>query len=71
MEQMHKSRTMWFSLALMVFGAMYENLPYLQAIIDPKWYGISFMAIGIITAILRFVTRGPVGYEHPDDTDPQ
>ena len=57
---MHKSRTMWFSLFLVIFGALADNFSYVQNIIDPKYYGISFIAIGIIVAVLRFVTNKPI-----------
>ena len=56
----HKSKTMWFSLALVVFGALFDNFSYLQNIIDPQYYGILLMAIGIIVAILRFITTKPI-----------
>ena len=54
------SRTMWFSLALMVVGAVYENFSYLQNIIDPKYYGIILMCIGVTCAVLRFYTSMPL-----------
>jgi hypothetical protein len=54
------SRTMWFSLALMVVGAVYENFSYLQNIIDPKYYGIILMCIGVTCAVLRFYTSTPL-----------
>jgi len=54
------SRTMWFSLALMIVGVIYENFSYVQNIIDPKYYGILLISIGIICAILRFVTTLPL-----------
>jgi uncharacterized membrane protein YdcZ (DUF606 family) len=55
-----KSRTMWFSLALVIFGALFDNFSYLQSIIDQKYYGILLVVIGIIVAVLRFVTTGPI-----------
>jgi len=58
--QMIKSRTMWFSLALVVFGALFDNFSYVQNIIDPQYYGISIVVIGIIVAILRFLTSQPL-----------
>ena len=58
--KMHKSRTMWFSLLLVIFGALADNFSYVQNIIDPKYYGISFIAIGVIVAVLRFVTTKPL-----------
>ena len=62
-KQMAKSRTMWFSLALMVVGAVYENFSYLQNIIDPKYYGIILMCIGVTCAVLRFYTTLPLDKE--------
>jgi hypothetical protein len=63
MRQMAKSRTMWFSLALMVVGAVYENFSYLQNVIDPKYYGIILMCIGVTCAVLRFYTTLPLDKE--------
>lgn len=56
----HKSKTMWFSLALVIFGALADNFSYVQNIIDPKYYGASFIIIGVIVAILRFITTEPI-----------
>ena len=55
-----KSRTMWFSLALVVFGALFDNFSYVQNIIDPKYYGVCLISIGIIVSILRFLTTKPL-----------
>jgi hypothetical protein len=63
MKQMAKSRTMWFSLALVIIGALYDNFSYLQNVIDPKYYGTIFVGIGIICAILRFYTTKPLDYK--------
>lgn len=60
MKRMTHSKTMWFSLALVVFGAIEAGFPYLQTIIDPQYYGILLVGIGVIVAILRFITTGPV-----------
>jgi hypothetical protein len=53
----YKSKTMWFSVVLVIFGALLDNLPYLQSIIDPKYYGIIFTVVGVIVALLRYVTK--------------
>ena len=50
------SKTMWFSLALVVLGVVYDNFSYLEHLIDPRLYGILLISIGIIVAVLRFVT---------------
>jgi len=55
-----KSRTMWFSFLLVVFGALLDNFSYLQSVIDQRYYGILLVVIGIIVAVLRFLTTGPV-----------
>lgn len=57
---MTHSKTMWFSLALVIFGALFDNFSYLQSVISEKYYGIILVAIGIIVAILRFVSTGPI-----------
>jgi hypothetical protein len=55
-----KSRTMWFSFALVVFGALFDNFSYLQSVISERYYGVLLVVIGIVVAILRFLTTGPV-----------
>ena len=60
MKRMRNSKTMWFSLALVVLGALFDLFPTLQAIIDPRYYSISLVAIGVLVAILRFVTKDPI-----------
>ena len=60
MKRMRQSKTMWFSIALVIFGALFDNFSYLQNVIDPKYYGSILVAIGIIVAILRFYTSGPI-----------
>lgn len=51
---------MWFSLALVIFGALFDNFSYLQSVIDEKYYGVILVVIGVIVAILRFVTTQPL-----------
>ena len=51
---------MWFSFLLVVLGALLDNFSYLQSVIDQKYYGVILVAIGIIVAILRFLTTGPL-----------
>jgi len=57
---MMKSKTMWFSFLLVVFGALYDNFSYVQNVIDPRYYGVFLVVIGIIVAILRFLTIQPL-----------
>ena len=58
--KVHRSKTMWFSLALVVLGALMDNFSYIQNLIDPKYYGFGYIVIGIIVATLRFVTTKPI-----------
>jgi hypothetical protein len=61
MKPIMRSKTMWFSLLLVIFGSLFENFSYVQNIIDPRYYGVSFVVIGIICAVLRFITTQPLG----------
>jgi hypothetical protein len=55
-----RSKTMWFSLALVVLGVVYDNFSYLEQLIHPRLYGIFLISIGIAVAVLRFVTTLPL-----------
>ena len=57
---MRHSKTMWFSLLLVVLGALFDLFPTLQAILDPKYYSISLVVIGVVVAVLRSLTKEPV-----------
>jgi uncharacterized membrane protein YdcZ (DUF606 family) len=54
------SKTMWFSFALVVLGVVYDNFSYIENLIDPRLYGICLIFIGIVVAVLRFVTTMPL-----------
>ena len=60
MRKAAKSKTMWFSFALVILGVVYDNFSYVQNIIDPRLYGIILIAIGVVVAILRFITTMPL-----------
>jgi uncharacterized membrane protein YdcZ (DUF606 family) len=51
---------MWFSLALVILGVVYDNFSYVENIINPRIYGVLLIAIGIIVAVLRFITTMPL-----------
>lgn len=55
-----KSKTIWFSLALVIAGTLFDLFPTLHEILDPRFYSISLVVIGIIVAILRFLTTQPL-----------
>ena len=54
------SRTMWFSLVLVILGVVYDNFSYLRDVIPPQYYGSIFIGIGVICAVLRFYTTMPL-----------
>jgi len=60
MKSVMHSRTMWFSLALVVVGALYDNFSYLQDVINPKYYGSLLVLIGLTCAVLRWYTTQPL-----------
>ena len=59
-KPMHRSRTMWFSFALVVFGALFDNFSSIQGLINDRYYGFSYIVIGVLVAILRFLTTKPL-----------
>jgi len=58
--RVQKSKTMWFALALVILGFVADNFNYVQSVIDPRYYGISYIIIGVVVAVLRFVTTMPL-----------
>jgi uncharacterized membrane protein YdcZ (DUF606 family) len=54
------SKTIWFSLALVVLGVVYDNFSYVENIINPRLYGVLLIFIGIVVAVLRFITTMPL-----------
>ena len=57
---MMHSRTMWFSLALVILGALYDNFSYIEQLLNPRLYGILLISIGVAVAVLRLVTTMPL-----------
>ena len=54
------SKTMWFSLALVILGVVYDNFSYIANLIPPRLYGVLLIFIGVVVAVLRFVTTMPL-----------
>lgn len=54
------SKTMWFSLALVILGVVYDNFSYIENLIPPRLYGVLLIFIGVVVAVLRFVTTMPL-----------
>ena len=59
-RRMRRSKTMIFALLLVVLGVIYDNFSYVQNILDPRFYGVSYIVIGIVVAVLRFYTVKPL-----------
>ena len=54
------SKTIWFSLALVILGVVYDNFSYIENLINPRLYGVLLIFIGVVVAVLRFVTTMPL-----------
>ena len=63
MKRARSSKTMWFAVLLVVFGALMDNISYLQSVIDQRYYGAIVVSIGVIVAVLRFITTDAIGKE--------
>lgn len=55
-----KSKTIWFSIILAIFGVLEASTQYFQDFIQPQYFGFFVVGIGMITAILRVVTTLPL-----------
>ena len=51
-----RSRTMWWSLVIILLGVVADNLSYFHDSLGDQSYGLVLMGIGIVTAILRWNT---------------
>lgn len=59
-KQIVHSKTIWFSVALVVLGAIMDNFTSLQTIVPEHLYGLSYVLIGVVVALLRFKTSQPI-----------
>jgi hypothetical protein len=55
-----RSKTMWFALALEVFGAVQLGLPEVVGQISAHVYPWLFIAVGVAVRLLRLVTTQPL-----------
>ena len=55
-----RSKTMWLSLALVVFGALGDASAYLQGLLTPKAFNATMIILGVLIAVLRIVTTKPL-----------
>ena len=55
-----RSHTMDYAALLATFGVIQQLLPMIEESLA-GYYGYVFMAVGIVVALLRQKTKGPVG----------
>ena len=56
-KPIHRSKTMWVSLAIAVLGVVFDNFSEIRNILDERYYGPLLILIGATMAILRFYTK--------------
>ena len=60
MTQILRSKTIWFALALAVFGVIEMQVKVFAAYMSPEAFGIFNIVIGVIVAVLRVFTTLPL-----------
>lgn len=55
-----KSKTMWFSLLLAVFGALQAGWGLIDDFMTPRVAGFGAVGVAVIVAILRIITTKPL-----------
>jgi hypothetical protein len=55
-----KSKTMWFSVLLVLFGALVDYSTHLKDLIPPEYFSIVMVLIGVVIALLRLATTQPL-----------
>jgi len=55
-----KSKTLWFALALAIFGVIEMNVKVFSAYIGPELFGLFSILVSVIVAVLRVLTTTPL-----------
>ena len=55
-----KSKTIWFALALAIFGVIELQVKLFASYMSPEAFGLFNILIGIIVAVLRVLTTVPL-----------
>ena len=55
-----KSKTLWFALALAVFGVVEMQIKVFASHMSPETFGIFNIVVGLIVAVLRVFTTLPL-----------
>lgn len=58
--KLHKSKTVLFNVCVAVVGVLEANMHLLKDLIGTEYYGVAFIAIGMIGTVLRIVTTTPI-----------
>lgn len=57
---MMKSKTLWFSAALAILGALEMHQAVVLKLVGQEHFGAVMLGIAIVTAVLRVVTTKPL-----------
>lgn len=60
MKAWYQSRTMWVSVATAALGAVELYGAGLSALLGPKALGMTMLAVGVVNAVLRAITRDAI-----------
>ena len=60
MKSALKSKTLWFALALAIFGVVEMNVKYFSNYLTPEIFGLFSILISVIVAVLRVLTTTPL-----------
>ena len=66
----YKSKTIIFSILVAIFGVLQMNLDILKGLMTDKMYGIAFIVISVVVAVLRAITTTAVVVSAPTVTSP-
>ena len=55
-----KSKTLWFALALAVFGVVELQIKVFASYMSPEAFGIFNIVVGLVVAVLRVFTTLPL-----------
>jgi len=55
-----KSKTIWFALALAVFGVVEMQIKLFAGYMSPELFGLFNILVGVIVAVLRVLTTVPL-----------
>ena len=63
MKKRRNSKTYWFAAAVTGLGALQGLVPNLMPVLSPALYPWLLVGVGVVVAVLREATTGPVGKE--------